>query len=656
MTQTRDIGTRFKTPKINLKNSKKTRNSSLDGLKGLAIFAIILYHLDVSWLPSGHLGVVIFLVLAGYFFTRSLLKELHDEETVVFTERIFKRINRMWPSVAILVIGVGVLCMLFNHVLLTKMKPDILPGLTFTLNIANVVRNTSYFDNFGGTSPLLHLWYLGIDIQFCIVWPYLLYMMVVEGKQDMTRTRRITFALACISAAWMAYLYVPGQDPSRIYYSLDTRIFSPLIGACVALYPRKKLVDFDRRAPWVAPASVIALVIAMIFIPKTADFFYWGGMFIASILTGLAIVGLIGNGVFAAAFKNPVLSRAGSMSLSLYLWHFPIILLLEANTNTSGILIKLLAIVLTLAAGYANYKYVENNSMFTLSENKDAQKKTKIALITLFAASLSIFAIAQVFPDESLIPADAIEQSENAVVEQTQGVGELNESKLAQAQKVKMDLQDLPSGNICLVEDQYLADQGIKSPFMIGDSVPTAIYEEYAQHFPNGKLDAKVSRRPDAMQELLNQYLEQGIVGDVVILQAFNNTTPPKHMLDEMVEACGNREVYLVNIKVPESIEGPINRLLEDCAERYDNVHIIDWNSLVANHMDEYLWGDKTHLKPNGAEPYVNLLANSIAPGFAKKGGYVLNSEEGAEYREQIQQLHSVQSDINKLLENVSKQ
>ena len=629
---------------------------SLDGLKGLALAAIVLYHLDVSWLPSGHLGVVIFLVLTGYFFTRSLLKELNERETVVFTERIFKRMGRMWPSVAVLIIAVGLLCMGMNHVLLTKMKPDILPGLTFTLNIANVVRDTSYFDNFGATSPLLHLWYLGVDLQFCIVWPYLLYMLTAEGKKSMRRTRYITFALACMSAVWMAYLYVPGQDPSRIYYSLDTRIFSPLIGACVAMYPRKALGEFNKRLPWLAPASLALLVLGMIFIPKTADFFYWGGMFIASILTAFVIAGSISKSPFGQILSNPVLSRVGAMSLSVYLWHFPIILLLEANTNTSGFFIKLLAVVLSVGAGYVNYKFVESAPLFESRSLASNNKTSKLALIVLFAASIGIYAIAQFIPDETLIPAEAMEQSENSSVQKLQSAGEINEEKLAQAQKVKMNLDNLPTGEICLVEDPYLADQGIKSPFMIGDSVPTAIHEDFNRYFPNGFLDAKVSRRPDAMQELLGEYLEKGIVGDVVILQAFNNTTPPSSILDQMVEACGEREVYLVNIKVPESIEAPINTLLEECASKYDNVHVIDWHSLVSDHMDEYLWADKTHLKPNGSEPYVRLLANSVASGFAKKGGFVLDSEQGSEYRHKLQELDEVQSSIDNLLGSVQNQ
>ena len=635
--------------------TKKKRNFSINGLKAIAIIAIIFYHLDVAWLPSGHLGVTIFLVLTGYFFTKSLVKEAKQEDQVRFTERIYKRIARLWPSVAILVIATALLCMMFNHVLLTKMKPDILPGLTFTLNIADVVRNVSYFDNFGGTSPLLHLWYLGVDIQFCILWPYVFYMLTENKERSNRKIRLFVFALAAVSALWMGYLYIPDTDPSRVYYSLDTRAFSPLIGAIVALYPYKSIKNFNDTFGWAAPASMVVLVLAMIFVPGDTWLYFRGGLFVASILSAVVIAGLITKNPFSLMMKNPLLAEIGAMSLSLYLWHFPIILLLQANTNTSGVFVKLLAIALTFVAGYINYRFVERGSLFNESRVLQGNKRTKTALISLFVCSIAIYFGARLIPNETLIPEEAIQQAQNMEDSESQSVAAISTDKYQEAQKVKMDLEKLPSGKICLVEDQYLANQGVKSPLMIGDSIATALPAEFQTYFPNGKLDAKISRRPEAMQELLNEYLKQGIVGDVVILQAFNNTTPSPQILDEMVQACEGREVYLVNIKVPESIEGNVNRNLNECANKYDNVHVIDWNSLCAPHVKEYLWGDLTHLRPEGAEPYVNLLANSIAYGFAQKGGYVLNNEQGDAYRQQLETVKSAQSEMTSILEAATK-
>ncbi len=628
----------------------KKRNSSFNGLKALAILAIIFYHLDVSWLQSGHLGVIIFLVMTGYFLTKSLLKKLQTTNQLIFSNEIIKRAYRFIPSVAIMIISVAVLCMVFNWVLLTKMKPDILPGLTFTLNIADIVRDVSYFDNFGGTSPLLHLWYLGIDMQFCILWMFVLYILVAERPEDMRKTRMITFALALASAAWMSYLYIPGEDPSRVYYGLDTRAFSPLIGACVALYPQKSIKAFNEKLPWAGPASLGILVAAMVFMPKSSDLYYRGGMFIASILTGILIASLSTQSKFSLMLKNGVLAKIGSMSLSLYLWHFPIILLLDANTNTSGIFIKLLAIILTFVAGFMNYRFVEMNDVFSADKLTSDAKKTKRLLGLLVAGCVLVCAVSYLFPNESLVPEEAMQAATDTAAQPVESAQTLDEERLKQAHTAKVDLNNLPSGNICLIEDEYLAESGVKSPFMIGDSVPVAVVDQYAQYFPNGKLDAKVSRRPDVMQELLNGYLAQGVVGDIVILEAFNNTAVSSKMLDEMVEACGDREVFLVTIKVPGSNETSINATLRACADKYENVHIIDWNSLVSSHVDEYLWGDKTHLKPNGADPYVNLIANTIAYKFAEKGGYVLGSEQAASYQDTLQQIKELEQQAQQIL------
>ncbi len=638
------------------KKKLKRRNSSFNGLKALAIFSVIFYHLDVPWLQSGHLGVIIFLVLTGYFLTKSIHKDLRKGDSFNFSERFIKRIYRLFPSIAVLVIGTGILCMGFNHVLLTKMKPDILPGLTFTLNIADVVRNVSYFDNFGGTSPLLHLWYVGIDMQFCILWSFVLYMLLAERPNNLRRTRLVIFIMAAASAGWMSYLYTPGTDPSRVYYSLDTRAFSPLIGACVALYPQKSIKNFNEKLPWAGPLSLLALIVAMVAMPKSSELFYQGGMFLASILTGIVIASLATKNRFSLMLKNPVLAKIGAMSFSIYLWHFPIILLLDANTNTSGIGIKLLAILLSLAAGALNYRVVESSSTLSAESLMNGAKTSKRTLALLTAGSIAVWGASYTFPDASLIPDEAIQQANAGGEQVTQEAQELDEDKLKKAHETKMDLENLPSGDICLIEDKYLASKGVKSPVMIGDSVPTAIYNEFSHYFPDGLLDAKISRRPDVMQELLNSYLAQGIVGDIVILQAFNNTSVSTKMLEEMVEACGSREVYLVTIKVPESIESSINATLYACAEKHDNVHIIDWNGLVVSHMDEYLWGDKTHLKPNGADPYANLLANAISYQFAEKGGYVLGAEEAAQYQKTQEQIKDLQEKADNILTGTTKE
>lgn len=132
------------------------RNAGIDGFRALAILAVLFYHLDVFWLPSGHLGVVMFLVLTGYLVTSSLLKS--QREGMGSIPRFWgRRLARIWPPMAMMILITVLICIVANHVLLTKARPDVLPGLALAENISYILRNVSYFEQIGGPSPLTHL-------------------------------------------------------------------------------------------------------------------------------------------------------------------------------------------------------------------------------------------------------------------------------------------------------------------------------------------------------------------------------------------------------------------------------------------------------------------------------------------------------------------
>ena len=150
------------------------RVKSIEGLRALAIASVVAYHLEVNWLPSGHMGVVMFLVLTGYLVTNSILREFDRTGDVNLPSFWGRRLKRLWPPMAAMILIACVACIAFNHVALTKMRPDILPSLLFFDNWNYIVNGLSYFDKIGGVSPLTHLWYLGVDVQLCILWPLIL--------------------------------------------------------------------------------------------------------------------------------------------------------------------------------------------------------------------------------------------------------------------------------------------------------------------------------------------------------------------------------------------------------------------------------------------------------------------------------------------------
>ena len=213
---------------------------ALDGLRTLAVVAVVLYHLNLTWAQGGLLGVTIFFVLSGYLITRLLLNEVAKTGRIDLKSFWIRRIRRLVPAVVTVVVVTCALCTVFNHVMLTKMRPDILPSLLFFNNWWQIMQDVSYFNALGDPSPLTHFWSLAIEEQFYLVWPPLLFAMV-SMHVSKPNTRRMVLGLAAVSALAMMVLYNPAADPSRVYYGTDTRVFSLLLGAWMAFIPDRDL-------------------------------------------------------------------------------------------------------------------------------------------------------------------------------------------------------------------------------------------------------------------------------------------------------------------------------------------------------------------------------------------------------------------------------
>ena len=310
-------------------------------MRALAVLAVIAYHMQFSWAPGGLLGVTVFFVLSGYLITGLLLRERSKTGTISLTGFWIRRVRRIIPAVVFAVVGTAALCTIFSHVLLTKMRPDVLPTLFFFNNWWQIIHNVSYFEALGQPSPLTHFWSLSIEEQFYLIWPVLLLVTMKLGVRK-TTMRRATLVLAIISAVEMALLFDPHGDPSRVYYGTDTRAFSLLIGSYLAfVWPFHKLTP--RTTATMAPAArlminiigiaAIAGIIMMIVLTNGFDAFtYRGGLALCSVLTALAIASLVHPASLAGKFfQLPPFVWIGKCSYSMYLWHYPLILLMTPS-------------------------------------------------------------------------------------------------------------------------------------------------------------------------------------------------------------------------------------------------------------------------------------------------------------------------------------
>lgn len=332
----------------------------LDGLRALAVFAVIAYHLDLAWAPGGLLGVSLFFVLSGYLITNILMKQWENIGTIDLKDFWIRRARRLLPALFVTLTGVILWAAFFSSERLADFKQEMLAAVFYTSNWYLIFHQVSYFESFGPPSPLGHLWSLAVEEQFYLLWPLLLGL----GLRCLKQRKWIiggTAAAALASAAAMALIYIPGNDPSRVYYGTDTRAFALLVGAVLAMvWPSGRMTaDLTGKTRLALEAAGgMGLLVVLWMIVKTNQyqtFLYQGGLLIFSIAAACTVAALAHPATFLGKlFGWRPLRWLGECSYGIYLWHYPVIVLTSPVVNTGGpdsfLTLKQIVISILLAA------------------------------------------------------------------------------------------------------------------------------------------------------------------------------------------------------------------------------------------------------------------------------------------------------------------
>lgn len=619
---------------------------ALDGLRTLAVVAVVLYHLNLTWAQGGLLGVTIFFVLSGYLITRLLINEIAKTGRIDLKSFWIRRIRRLFPAVVTVVVVTCALCTVFNHVMLTKMRPDILPSLLFFNNWWQILHNVSYFNALGDPSPLTHFWSLAIEEQFYLIWPPLLLAMV-SMHMSKPNTRRVVLGLAAVSAVAMMVLYNPATDPSRVYYGTDTRVFSLLLGAWMAFIPDRDLaparlvrhLGLDRLAGagkhdksksntaeaattkpselarfWSSPASidllgVVGLVGLAAMVALTngyTAFQYRGGTLLCSILTLMVIAACVQpQGMVARALAAEPLVWIGKRSYSIYLWHYPLLLLMNpvANINDTPWWHYILQVLLVVAAAECSYRFIETpfrKGAFgrTVSELRDGTAtpagwvRAHIPTCAACAVVLVVALGGLVFvPDTSALSGEGAEilnkQAKNAKPQDQQAADDTDK-----------DDDGFPDGAYDLL--------------MIGDSVSLRAVDAFDGVFPHSHIDAEKGRQFDVGRETFEGYIQQNLAGRIVVFALGTNGLVTDDQIDAITADAGSKRIVVfVNTRSPQPWVGPTNQAIANAATRYKNVRVIDWYGYSANRNDLFD-GDGTHLSTVGVTEYLKLIHDAV--------------------------------------------
>ena len=605
--------------------SKKTKYlPSIDSLRAIAVIAVIIYHIDANYLPGGFLGVDLFFVLSGYLISSLIIKEYKSTGTVNLYNFYVRRARRLLPAVYFMITVVLIIITLFNGVLLKKSYLDALFGYIYSSNWWYIFHKLDYFDSFGAQSPFKHLWSLAIEEQFYMFFPLIFLIFNRKSKSNNGNSKLnknfIYVVLSLILVSLIAHILLFDiNNINRIYFGTDTRAFSLLVGVVGAiLYPMDRLSERTTKKDnmiysIVSLVSILVLIGIMINTSEYNTWLYRGGFLLVAII-GLIIIISSGR---QYTFMSKILSFKpfvfiGKISYSLYLWHFPILVVTTpvSEIGNPNLFYVTLRIVLIFLVATGSYMFVETpirklgfvnyiNLLFKrIMKFKNNTKKIIFASIALVAVVFTMGVFGKSVP--YLSTAFVTEMSNN---KESQFISNNNENNTNNSSEHKSDNNNQ--------EGNKSEDKKYSSLLVIGDSLTVDIGEKIKEKYPGAIIDGKISRQLTAATALADQYANYNNENTAVIFQLGTNGFFTESQVEELVKKFDKADIYFVNVKVPRTWEKTVNKELDALKERHSDITIIDWYS-VANNNQNYFEPDKVHLNSEGVETMVSLIEKSL--------------------------------------------
>lgn len=598
---------------------------AFDGIRAISVAAVLLFHADLPWLVGGFLGVDSFFVLSGFLITSILLGEIARTGRIRLSRFYLGRARRLLPALLCVLGFSAVLALLFAHDAAAQLRSDAVAALGYVTNWWNILNDLSYFEATGRPPLLQHLWSLAVEEQFYLIWPAVL--IVAFRWRGRLGVRRVALIGVGLSTLLMTVLSLildmpTGHDASRLYFGSDTHAMGILLGAALATCLRPQRLP--RRLPLAAEGVLTAVGVGALFgmiaafhlASEDSAWLYRGGFLVFSGLTAALVAIACHPAVRAGRLLGWGPFRyVGTRSYGLYLWHWPVFMVLRPGIDMDwvGLPALVLRLALTVLLAELSFRYVEMPirrgalmrtwRAWRTESRRGAAKRgvvaTGAAVAVAGGLSAGLWAMPSVTAADYVGGATAVGAEDLSVAlagAPAPGAGSLESPAVAVRTELGQDLTRVPVT-------------------AIGDSVLLGARDEVTRLMPKLTIDAAISRQADGVASRIKARKAAGQLADVVVIHTGTNGPAYAATLEPMMRELSDRaRVVVVNLHMPDKWMAESNGVISAQVAKHSNARLADWAAASAGHR-EYFYPDGTHTTPVGSRAYATVIAEVLRAG-----------------------------------------
>jgi peptidoglycan/LPS O-acetylase OafA/YrhL len=571
--------------------------SSIDGLRAIAVTAVVMYHLGISWIPGGFLGVDLFFVISGYVITRLILDSINQSSALDLRAFYAARLRRIYPGFLFMVICTIIFIGVWAPEAIKRFLSDLPYALTGTINWLLVARHQDYFETVGRPPLLQHTWSLAVELQFYLIWPIiLLTVLKYFGKKNIAR---IALIIAMVSGITLFFVSLQldqsnAQQISHIYFGTDTHSLGLFLGSALAVswIPQNLSADIEKRAQdvidGIGVVGLLGLISTFLFIDESNAGLYRIAFPLAGIFGCLVIISL----VHPASRFAPIISTApfrwiGQRSYGIYIWHWVIFQVTRPSVDLSGQTwaLYLARVLLVLALADISLRWVEIPFRQGLVQNWFRGMKYRSAKVQLRQKISVISSIIIVLAITSSISVQAINKSDEIANQISQQSNQ---------------------------DQQTQGDLGSTTGLWVtGDSVILGIRSKLEAKEHISLINARVGRQAPELLAVM-RVDQSSVPSSPVVFNLGNNNALSEDTVIDIFEIVKNQpQIIVVNTAVPRAWKDSNNAIISKVASRYPNVKVVDWDR-ISKGRPELFAPDGVHLSPAGSDVYVDLVLSVL--------------------------------------------